>query len=121
MDHAMFQHLFGLIERTGDRLIVVDPTTRRPYVILGLSQYEALVEQPQTPKRSASFMPNPADLVNEDIAAWRATQEPEIRMPEAAVVPSMGMRSMGGVAGFVPEPLESAVQDDDRFYVEPIE
>ncbi|MDO8463096.1 MAG: hypothetical protein Q7S96_02385 [bacterium] len=116
MDPSMFQHLFALIERTGDRLVVVDPASRKPYVVMGLAQYEQLVSPP-SPKPASAFLASQQNSANEDIAVWRAMQEPDVVAPEEAVA-SIPIGMMGS---FVPEPLQAAIPDDDRFYVEPIE
>jgi len=130
MDSALLNHLLQLAAKTGDRLIVVDPASQRPFVLMGLSQYEDLVGSSDRAVRNeqaytaptAMATPDPVvQRANAELAAWRASQ-PAQMLPtelERAPVSVMPQSVMGG--GFSPEPLQSAAVDDDRFYVEPLE
>lgn len=40
----MFERIFSLIRKTGDRVIMVDPETDEAFVLLPLSTYEELIE-----------------------------------------------------------------------------
>lgn len=51
MDPQLLNHLLQLAAKTGDRLIVVDPNSQRPFVLMGIAQYEALL--PHADARSA--------------------------------------------------------------------
>lgn len=119
MDPQLLHHLLQLAARTGDRLIVVDPASQRPFVLMGIAQYEALVGGGDahaipvgtTVQDASAFTPDPVVArANAELAAWRASQP----VPPATDLPAT-------VAGFTPEPLQSATTDDDRFYVEPLE
>jgi hypothetical protein len=67
MDPQLLNHLLQLAAKTGDRLIVVDPATQRPFVLMGIAQYEALVgggspvvlSEPAPAAASAAFTPDP--------------------------------------------------------------
>lgn len=134
MDSHYLHHLLALAVQTGDRLIVIDPTTERPFVLMDLPQYTALTEgaaHPVTPPANVS--PSVA-TVNEDIAAWRSsavvhgetvsleqagheTRATVASQPAVYAAPTVS----AAPAVFAPEPLQSAAVDDDRFYVEPLE
>lgn len=137
MEQTLLNHLLQLAERTGDRIIVVDPVTRKPFVLMGLSQYESLLgtgDQDHdvasgalrgAESSTASMVPGSdpiAQRANAEFAAWRATQPAEGVAMEAPVV-SMTTPFMpaGATSAFAPEPMHAAIADDDRFYVEPIE
>ncbi|MBI4434394.1 hypothetical protein HY635_01050 [Candidatus Uhrbacteria bacterium] len=138
MDSALLDHLLQLAARTGDRLIVVDPNSRQPFVLMGLPQYEKLLgssadERGWHPEGDAS-RPYGAGAVergsgspivapttiapgldpvaaraNAELAAWRA-QQPVVMTEQPAAI-----------GGFSPEPLQAVPPDEDRFYVEPLE
>ncbi|MDO8599449.1 MAG: hypothetical protein Q7S02_05040 [bacterium] len=119
MDPQLLSHLLQLAARTGDRLIVVDPASPQPFVLMGIAQYEALVGGSShvipagtTVQDVSAFTPDPVVArANAELAAWRATSQP--------VSPATDLPAT--VAGFAPEPLQSATTDDERFYVEPLE
>ena len=117
MDPQLLNHLLQLAAKTGDRLIVIDPTSRQPFVLMGVAQYEALVGGVKTTlpmqesDRTPTFATDPVvTQANAELAAWRASQQ----AAPTSDVPAT-------VSGFTPEPLQSAAVDDDRFYVEPLE
>ena len=125
MDQTLLNHLLQLAAKTGDRLIVVDPDSRQPFVLMEVSQYEQLVgsadlhadrergsRADQTGMGMATAAPVFDPIVqraNAELAAWRAAQQVTVPAAQASI------------GGFVPEPLQSATTDDDRFYVEPLE
>lgn len=130
MDPQLLNHLLQLAAKTGDRLIVVDPASQRPFVLMGIAQYEELVglsdraerSEPRSVVSTAMTMPDPVvQRANAELAAWRASQPAPIVPTELdrASVSAMSPSVMSG--GFSPEPLQSAAVDDDRFYVEPLE
>lgn len=113
LDSALLNHLLDLAAKTGDRLIVVDPNSRQPFVLMGLAQYEALVG-PSLASVSAPAVDLVVQRANTELAAWRAAEG----VPTPAIAESTPAVAMGG---FVPEPTTAALPDDDRFYVEPLE
>lgn len=121
MDEKLLQHLLALAGKTGDRIVVVHPATNQPFVIMGLSQYEDLVDRTVVSAPEQSGEGVSVQRVNEDIAAWRAVQPPAVTVPEVPVQEHASPVSAFTMGGFVPEPLQSATIDDDQFYVEPIE
>ncbi|MBI4449927.1 hypothetical protein HY634_02630 [Candidatus Uhrbacteria bacterium] len=131
MDPQLLNHLLQLASKTGDRLIVVDPASQRPFVLMGIAQYEELVgSNDHTVTRSEQMRQEPTAMAvpdpvvqraNAELAAWRASQ-PAPTLPtgfDRAPVNMMPQAMVGG--GYTPEPLQSATADDDRFYVEPLE
>lgn len=119
MNPHVLHHLLSLVAKTGDRLIVVDPTTEQPFVLMDLAHYTALIDDPVT----FTAAPPSVATVNEDIAAWRASAGESIssahrvdERPHAA--PAVVTEP---TAVYAAEPMQSATVDDDRFYVEPLE
>lgn len=132
MDNALLGHLLQLAARTGDRLIVVDPTSQRPFVLMGIAQYEGLIARgvPSPSSRGgvgggadergsepaigmgpaiAPGLDAVAQRANAELATWRASQPVVIAEQPATV------------GGFSPESLQPVPPDEDRFYVEPLE
>lgn len=145
MDNALLGHLLQLAARTGDRLIVVDPDSRQPFVLMGIAQYEALL--PHADARSApSFsLRGGGARPDRSVGGWDADEqrgsEPAIGMGPAiapgldavaqranaelatwrASQPVVIAEQPATVGGFSPEPLQPVPPDEDRFYVEPLE
>lgn len=144
MDPQLLSHLLQLAARTGDRLIVVDPTNQRPFVLMGIAQYEALL-----PHADARGVPSPSSrggVARPDRSvggggAVERESEPAIGMGPAiapgldavaqranaelatwrASQPVVIVEQPATVGGFAPEPLQPVPPDEDRFYVEPLE
>ena len=119
MDSALLNHLLQLAAKTGDRLIVVDPNSQQPFVLMGLPQYERLLGSRADARRLEPTVSVPPAMMpgldpvaaraNAELAAWRA-QQPAVIVEQPATV-----------EGFSPEPLQAVPPDEDRFYVEPLE
>ncbi|MFH1098328.1 MAG: hypothetical protein V1723_00140 [Candidatus Uhrbacteria bacterium] len=131
MDIRLIQQLLALAAKTGDRLIVVDPVTRQPFVLMGLPQYEALVDRPEKrppsvvePAVATTALDPIVQRANVELTAWR---EEEARRGIAAVVsttaaPVVSASTDRGVGtNFAPESTHPTLSDDERFYVEPLE
>lgn len=124
MDQPLLNHLLALAARTGDRLIILDPATQQPFVVMPVAQYEALVlrnagDQRIAMTRGGDAMPMPSAPAS---------------VPFTAVVPQVEGLDLGalareserieaatGATAFTPEPTTAALPDDERFYVEPLE
>lgn len=76
MNEPTLGRLLGLVEKTGDKVIVTDPAGERPYVLMSLDQYERLLEtsrpiavpspRPQAPVPMSApkpVMPTPKPVV----------------------------------------------------------
>jgi hypothetical protein len=162
MNPELINRLVSLVERTGDRVVLADPTTGKAVVVMDLNSYERLcvpaqssvaLEIPVAPieyqkaveiavpsqiSRSKAVKPPIAarsdladltheelmDKINRDIGAWKEAQESRTRAEElgkksvkqpaakVAVEPGAGSR----------EPKATAqMEDEERFYLEPIE
>ncbi|MAG28724.1 hypothetical protein CL632_01060 [bacterium] len=66
------QKVFELINKTGDRCIVVSPDSDEAYAILSLQEYERLVmAKEQVSELSEDEL---LDKINRDIAVWKSQQ-----------------------------------------------
>lgn len=125
MDQSLLNHLLQLAATTGDRIIVVDPATREPFVLMGLPQYEVLLARSGVAgvRAGTDRVPMPtahpfaaAPMVPEggiDLGALARERE--------ALEHATGVPAATGAPSFAPEPMTAALPDDDRFYVEPLE
>lgn len=96
MQQSQFERLLKLAARTGDRLIVTDPTGKEPVVILPLAEYEGLLD-------ASSFRQGREDR---DIQ-----KEPVQNVRESASEPMIesNVRSEETEGEFDPEALEEQV------------
>ena len=76
---SSLDHLIDLAQRTGDRLIVHNPVEDRDVVIMGVDEYERIIDD-----RSFDFTKHDVrrltsdqmlDQINRDISIWRADKE----------------------------------------------
>jgi hypothetical protein len=126
MEQDLLNSLLALAVQTGDRLIVVDPATRQPFVLMPVSQYTKIVSAhaSATSRGHEERMPDFAQPVSPGAS---------VPTPMSIMAPVEGidlgalareterMESNEGVSTFSPEPATAALPDDERFYVEPLE
>jgi PHD/YefM family antitoxin component YafN of YafNO toxin-antitoxin module len=71
--HRAINKVFNLINKTGDRCVVLSPDSDGAYVVMSLAQYErmAMAKQDFTDLSEDQFL----DKINRDIAVWKSQQE----------------------------------------------
>ena len=74
------QKVFDLINKTGDRCIILSETRDDAYAIMSLTEYErlALGNTQITDLTEDQFL----DKINRDIAVWKSQQQSDINDPE---------------------------------------
>lgn len=76
---SSLDRLIDLAKRTGDRLIVHDPIEDRDMVIMGVDEYEDMIDKSNFDCRSHNVRgltgEQLLDQINRDIAIWRADKE----------------------------------------------
>ncbi|OIO48175.1 MAG: hypothetical protein AUJ34_03645 [Parcubacteria group bacterium CG1_02_41_12] len=74
------QKVFDLINKTGDRCIILSENTPSAYAIMSLEEYErlALGRSEVSSLTEDQFL----DKINRDIAVWKSQQEVAIENPE---------------------------------------
>ncbi len=88
MKEETLKRLLSLIEKTGDRLVITDPSGEHPYVLMGLDHYEKLVVgewKPEVSKREPtppqtlpiSTIPPDNKPPKREIPLWKHTPAPE--------------------------------------------
>ena len=146
MNEPTIGRLLGLVEKTGDKVIVTDPAGEHPYVLMSLDQYERLVgtaaakpmsERPALPKAEMPVAPppvprsapapkpmnvqgfaKPADLWRSKLGLDAAEPTPRDLFKPQANQPAAGRPKTA------PLPMAEAhfeAEGEEQFYMEPLE
>ncbi|MFZ5364449.1 MAG: hypothetical protein ACOZAG_03130 [Patescibacteria group bacterium] len=102
----IFERLFSLIKKTGDKVVFYDSVKGDAYVMMRMEDYERIKENTPPGEDLTNFcVPDKIEKINQDIAMWR--EEVKDKVPD--VFPQE--------AGEVPEKNE----EETQFYFEPVE
>jgi len=110
MDADLLKRVMTLAERTGDRVIVVNPESGTAFAVLPFDAYEKMgsgdvglrsLEPSEVESLSREAL---VDKINQDIATWNSAQQ-----SEKEGVDAVGM-----------DILDDAAQEE-QYYLEPIE
>lgn len=76
-----FDKIFDLIKKTGDRFIISE--NNQNYVIMSLEQYEKLIKEHNNAIEKVQGLTEDEmiERINQEIAAWRASQEEQFDWP----------------------------------------
>mgnify|MGYP001569094850 FL=1 len=123
MNPEILAKIMGIIAKTGDRVIVIDPKTGTPFALMNLDQYEKLVLPPKPPAL-AGFDPAPFQEYHNSTVGQderRGAGSPPLTVPPASgmidsvippwVKPARGEDDWGG----------NEEKEEDRYYMEPTE
>lgn len=91
-----FQRILDLVKRTGDRMVVTDRDGDNAYVVMGIDQYEDLLDHSEATLSNFPDDFDHADLDEESVPDLNAMTEDEGR----------------SAAGDIPEDLQKAVEHD---------
>lgn len=125
---AAIKKIIELIQKTGDRFIVWDTDSNKPYVVMSLADYEKLLAKPEQPKAHSDSQL--LEKINSDIALWRAKQEREAVQKTFPVIPPAPPLSQPiakeevFLTEEIPEveEVEKTKEDDkDQYRFEPVE
>jgi PHD/YefM family antitoxin component YafN of YafNO toxin-antitoxin module len=104
MGADMWKKIFSLIRKTGDKVIVTGENGENPVVVISLEQYEQLLG---TKKEARELTEEEMlDRINHDISLWQQEQEADDKIKQDFSVK---------------ETLVEKSEDEERYYVEPIE
>jgi len=105
MDARYLERIMALAERTGDRVIVVDPATGSAFALLPFEAYERLAGG-GTPAPEVGTLSREAlvDRINKEIATWNTAQQ--------------GQKDIDDVVSM--DILDDEVKEE-QYYLEPIE
>jgi len=114
-----FKRIIELVRRTGDRLVVTDPEGREPVVVMDLDEYEAMLEaigigaSPMFGDEPSFEDEIPPELLGVDEADLEPIEEPDPMLREAFPLDSSNLSEE--------LPQDEGPNDDEQFYLEPIE
>jgi hypothetical protein len=141
MLNSQFERLLKLAQKTGDRLIVTDPSGQEPVVILPLSEYEGLLDhgsfrggrEPQdVEERSYEDVPKSAPEAREEIGESEMEGEFDPEALEEQVMAAMVMEEPEVLPvvplappSYEPErrsipPKSAGGETEEQFYLEPV-
>lgn len=126
------RRIIKLIQKTGDRFIVMDSENELPYIIMSLSDYERW----QSPAKENVKMSEGELLekINREIALWRAQQELKenfeddqslLREERKRTAEMESLKKILEKKPAIPfEDIEKDIKDineEDKYYFEPVE
>jgi hypothetical protein len=102
----IFERLFSLIKKTGDRVVFYDSAKGDAYVMMRMEDYEKLAEKRPTSEDLTNFRaPDKIEKINQDIAMWR--EEVKNAVLEASLPEE--------------EEIPEKKEEESQFYFEPVE
>jgi hypothetical protein len=147
MNEPTIGRLLGLVEKTGDKVIVTDPAGEHPYVLMSLDQYERLVgnsakpvgekpapartevpahraEMPAAPKPMPQSAPKPMNVQGfaKPADLWRAKLGLDVVEPQPRDL--FKPQANNKPKPPAPPPMVEAqfeVEGEEQFYMEPLE
>ena len=130
-----FKRLMALARRTGDRLIVTDPEGAEAFVLMGIDEYEGLLDARSAEgdvREEKGSLPVPVAVQNvhnvpvvEELSVAK-NQEPtseakiEIQNPKSEILETPVERQSPDAVPQTSEPKEEEF-GEEQFYLEPIE
>lgn len=129
------RRLLDLVEKTGDKVIVTDPTGEHPYVLMSLGQYELLMlgkeasirtPEPASVPSEAQKMPAKREIPLWKIPAPAPTVSPAVERPPAKPAPLRSVLKTpppkpAQAFAAVMEEAGLAPEGEEQFYLEPLE
>lgn len=109
----IIQEVIQLIHKTGDRCIVVNPTTKTSFVLMSLRDYQGLVSRGQDVRNLTEI--ELLDKINQDIALWRM-QQTEMENTELAAAEEVA--EISEIPANDAE-LQNENKEEEKFYFEP--
>lgn len=134
MKEETLKRLLSLIEKTGDRLVITDPSGEHPYVLMGLDHYEKLVVgewKPEVQKREPappqtlpiSTIPPDNKPPKREIPLWKAPQasSPAPRLAQDRPRPDEKPQEPRPTPVQAPKNTAPEPEGEEQFYLEPLE
>ncbi len=114
--HSQFQRLFHLIKKTGDNIILLDPDSNDPYILMNLNAYEELLESYSNTNAGERVLQSNQDSI-------RPVRRPQIKkvsqtdVDESEVLPGIDTE----VVDLSVEEKESEPEQGEKYYFEEVE
>lgn len=130
---SVFDRVIKLALRTGDKVIVVDPSQSKPYVMMDFDDYERLISR--SGRRSGNLADNivESELQKEQMRAASSgvVEKPVSRSSEPRVAsalagsdplePDRAAPRYSYQNSFVPENESNNFETEEQFFLEPLE
>ncbi len=104
----IFERLFNLIKKTGDKVVFYDSAKGEAYVMMRMEDYEKMtVNKPGAENLTNFRASDKIEKINQDIAMWREE-----------------VKETGGDIPSVPAPEDDSLpekEEENQFYFEPVE
>ncbi|MBU1203353.1 type II toxin-antitoxin system Phd/YefM family antitoxin [Patescibacteria group bacterium] len=119
-NYKQIDKVLELAAKTGDKVIVLSDN-HEPYVIMTVKEYEALLAGPSSVKGLSED--ELLDKINRDIAVWKASQEhlDDYSLENFRVDTLRKDEKKPENTDDKTTVDKSAVGDDDRYYIEPVD
>lgn len=104
----IFERLFNLIKKTGDKVVFYDSMKNEAYVMMRMEDYEKIMNGDRGQPTLTNYQaPDKIEKINQDIALW--SEEIKNKENKEDVAPSVGEES------------KSENEEESQFYFEPVE
>ncbi len=104
----IFERLFNLIGKTGDKVVFYDSAKDEAYVIMRMKDYEGMANGRQSQTNLTDFRAaDKIEKINQEIALWRDEAQKSSETAETET------------AGEIPK--ENKSEEESQFYFEPVE
>ncbi|MBI5071751.1 hypothetical protein HZB93_02550 [Candidatus Falkowbacteria bacterium] len=104
----IFERLFNLIKKTGDKVVFYDSAKGEAYVMMRMEDYEKMTVNKPTAENLTNFhASDKIEKINQDIAMWRE----EVKETGGEIPPAPAPEDDG-----LPEK-----EEENQFYFEPVE
>ena len=111
--------IIDLAKKTKDRVIVTDNEGSDPYVIMDFDQYQSLISGNN---EIADLTENEfLNKINKDVSIWKAKNEVEEKPAKKEEIEEEQDLSQNSLDLFENEEEKNTIEDDERFYFEPVE
>ena len=114
--HSQFQRLFRLIKKTGDNIVLFDPESKDPYILMNLDAYEELLESYSNPPMGEKILHSNTDSTK-FAAKPQIKKVPQIDADESEVLPGIDTE----VVDLGAEEKESEPEQGEKYYFEEVE
>lgn len=122
MNEGTIRRLLGIVEKTGDKVIVTDPAGEHPYVLMGLDQYERMIggeKKSEKVEDKPIMAPVPKTSTKPQTPPWRAKLGLDAVEPPVQDLFKASSRAKIPTASVEEPAMET--EGEEQFYLEPLE
>jgi len=114
--HSHFERLFRLMKKTGDNIILFDPESKDPYILMNLDAYEELLESYANPQDGQKAL-HSNDAQDKKSAKSIVKNVHQAEANESEVLPGIDTE----VVDLGNEKNESEPEQGEKYYFEEVE